>query len=242
MSEFTQKLIYVSDLNEQTRGLIDEKSATLLEKLARHMVQANKELNLTAITDDDGIILKHFVDSVAIAPFIEKNAKIVDVGCGGGFPSLPVAILRDDVSVLGLDSVTKKVNYVKATASFLGLDNIEVSNERAEVLGQSPLFRESFDLACARGVGRLNLLCELCLPLVRVGGCFVAMKSLTAGEELESARDAISLLGAKIEGSFDYSLTNGTETLSRTIIVLRKIASTPPKYPRNNSQISKKPL
>ncbi len=242
MSEFTHKLISVANQNDATRALIDERSADTLEALCRHMVRVNEHLNLTAITDDDGVILKHFVDSVAICPYIPSSASVVDVGCGGGFPTLPLAILRPDVSVLGLDSVTKKVNYVSDTSSFLGLENVSTSNARAETLGQNPDFREKFDVACARGVGALSLLCELCLPLVKVGGSFIAMKSLSAPEELEVAQSAIKILGGEVERVVDYTLTNGEQMLSRTIIVIKKETHTPPKYPRNNSQISKKPL
>lgn len=242
MSNFTNELIRVSDMNKATRSLITEESAPKFEALCEHMLKVNDKMNLTAIRDEAGVILKHFVDSVAIVPFIDTGAKLIDVGCGGGFPSLPIAILRPDVCILGLDSVTKKVEYVKNTASLLGLSNVQVSNARAEVLGQDKSFRESYDAVCARGVGRLNLLCELCLPLVKVGGVFIAMKSLTASDELDEAKNAISTLGASIEKVFEYSLSNGTEELSRTIIVLRKTTKTPKEFPRNNSQISKKPL
>ena len=241
MSDFIKKLLDVCEKNQATRGLINEENAKVLENLARHMQETNKELNLTAICDDDGIILKHLVDSSAVVPFIKNNAKIVDIGCGGGFPTLVIAALRPDVTVLGVDSVTKKVNYVKGAAELLNLKGVSVSNERAEVLGQGPL-REDFDIACARAVGRLNLICELCMPLVKVGGCFLAMKSVTTKEELDEAKNAISILGGKVEKVFSYTLTDGAESLERTIIVIRKIAKTPTRYPRNNSQISKKPL
>jgi 16S rRNA (guanine527-N7)-methyltransferase len=241
MSDYTSELIRVANQNEATRGLISEQSASILERLTRHMQETNKELNLTAICDDDGIILKHLVDSSAIIPFINNDARIVDIGCGGGFPSLVIATLKPSATILAVDSVTKKVNYVKSTAELLGLNNISVSNERAEVMGQGPL-RQSFDIACARAVGRLNLICELCLPLVKVGGCFLAMKSLATSEELNEAEKAISTLGGKVENVFSYTLTNGKEEIERSIIVIRKISNTPIKYPRNNSQISKKPL
>jgi 16S rRNA (guanine527-N7)-methyltransferase len=239
---FTEKLISVAKRSDLTRGLVSEEKAKTFEALFHHMVEVNEHLNLTAITDEDGVILRHFVDSLALVPLIPEEARVCDVGCGGGFPTLPLAISRDDVSVLGLDSVTKKVNYVKETADLLGLSNVSTSNVRAEVLGQDKSTRETFDIACARGVGRLNLICELCLPLVRVGGRFIAMKSVSAPEEIEEARKAITLLGGKLERVIDYTLSDGNETLSRTIIIIQKTTHTPPKYPRNNSQISKKPL
>ena len=238
---FKTKLISVANQNEATRNLLNDTSAQTLEKLTSPMLETNKVLNLTAIKDEDGVILKHLVDSLAVVPFLNGGTSLCDVGCGGGFPSLVIATMCGDVDVFAVDSVTKKVNYVKQTAELLGLDNVSVSNERAEVLGQGKL-RESFDFATARAVGKLNLITELCLPLVKVGGAFLAMKSVTTNEELAEAQRAIALLGGKVERVFSYTLTDGSEKIERSIIVIRKIAKTPSTYPRNNSQISKKPL
>ncbi len=242
MTDFERKLIEVANKNEATRGLINEKQASLLSKISEHMIEVNKTLNLTAIKDEDGIVLKHLVDSSACVNFIPKNASICDIGCGGGFPSLVIASLRDDVKILSVDSVTKKVKYVEDTARLFSLDNISVSSERAEALGQDSLYREKFDVATARAVGRLNLICELCLPLVRTGGVFIAMKAQSTDEEINEAKNAIELLGAKIEEVKKYTLTNGNEEIERSIIIIRKVKNTPLKYPRNNSQIAKKPL
>ena len=242
MSQFQEKLISVANRNEATKNLIDEKTAPVLERLCAHMLEVNKSLNLTAIKDEDGVILKHLVDSAACVPYIEDGARMCDIGCGGGFPTLVIGILREGVSILGVDSVTKKVNYVGSTAKLLGLNNISVSNARAEEMGQDKCFRESFDVATARAVGRLNLICELCLPLVKVGGKFLAMKSLSTDEELNEAKRAIELLGGEVEAVNSYSLTDGHETVERTIVVIKKVKHTPPQYPRNNSQIAKKPL
>ncbi|MBQ9743697.1 MAG: 16S rRNA (guanine(527)-N(7))-methyltransferase RsmG [Clostridia bacterium] len=242
MTEFSKKLISVAELNEATRGLINEESANKFMEFTSHMLKVNEVMNLTAIRDIDGVILKHIVDSCAIVPYIKENAKIADIGCGGGFPTFPIAILRGDVSILAVDSVTKKVDYVKSTKELFHLDKISVSNRRAEDLGKDKAYRESFDTVCARAVGRLNLLCELCIPLVRPGGVFIAMKSKTTDNELEEAKNAIELLGGFCERVINYTLTDGNETLERTMIIIRKQTLTPTKYPRNNSQISKKPL
>jgi 16S rRNA (guanine527-N7)-methyltransferase len=242
MSNFTNKLISVAEKNEATRGIINEEKAEILEKLSSHMLEVNEHLNLTAIKDEDGVILKHLVDSSACVPYIKENAKLCDIGCGGGFPSLVIAILRGDVSVLGVDSVAKKVKYVESTAELLGLDNVSVSSRRAEELGRDKDYRESFDVVTARAVARLNVLCELCLPLLKIGGVFISMKSQAAPEELSEARMAIEKLGGAVDTVSDYTLTDGGEILDRTIIIIKKVKNTPNTYPRNNSQIAKKPL
>ena len=242
MSNFVEKLIKVAEENSATKGLISEENAKKLEALSSFMLEVNKNLNLTAIKDEDGVILKHLVDSSACVPFIPEGATLCDVGCGGGFPSLVIAILRGDVSVLGVDSVAKKVKYVSDAGAHLGLSNVSVSSRRAEELGQDGEYREKFDIVTARAVARLNVLCELCLPLLKIGGKFIAMKSLTTEEELSEAKNAIALVGGEVEGVERYTLSDGKETLERTIVVIKKVKKTPEKYPRNNSQIAKKPL
>lgn len=242
MSDFEKKLLDVANRNSATRGIINEKDTNVLERLCGHMLEVNKSLNLTAIKDEDGVILKHIVDSCACIPYIKENARVCDIGCGGGFPTLIIGALRPDVTVLGVDSVTKKVNYVLDTARMLGFDGVSVSNRRAEELGQDKEYREGFDVLTARAVGKLNLICELCLPLVKVGGCFLAMKSQSTDEELKEAQKAISLLGGEVEKVHKYTLTDGKEELERSIVVIRKSKPTPALYPRNNSQIAKKPL
>lgn len=242
MSNFVEKLISVAEQNEATKGIISKEKAETLCNLSSHMLEVNEHLNLTAIKDEDGVILKHLVDSSACVPYIPENARLADIGCGGGFPSLVIAILREDVSILGVDSVAKKVKYVDETANYLGLSNVSVSSRRAEELGQDPDYREKFDIVTARAVARLNILCELCIPLLKVGGKFIAMKSLTTEEELAEAKNAVALVGGEVKSVNRYTLKNDIEELERTIIVIEKVENTPKKYPRNNSQIAKKPL
>lgn len=242
MTDFVLKLLKTADENEATRNIIDTHQAEILEKLAISLVEENSISNLTAVSDTDGIILKHFCDSASVVPFIKDGASVCDIGCGGGFPSLVIAVLRRDVSVLAVDSVKKKADCVNRMAKNIGLANLTVASLRAEEMGRDPGYREKFDVVTARAVGKLNLISELCLPLVKVGGIFIAMKSLGAKEELEDAKNAIELLGGRVKDEISYSLTNGKEALSRTLIIIEKIKSTDKKYPRNNSQISKKPL
>lgn len=242
MTDFVLKLLKTADENEATRNIIDTPRAEILEKLAVSLVEENSISNLTAVSDTDGIILKHFCDSASVVPFIKGGASVCDIGCGGGFPSLVIAVLRKDVSVLAVDSVKKKVDCVNRMAKNIGLENLTVASLRAEEMGRDPGYREKFDAVTARAVGKLNLISELCLPLVKVGGIFIAMKSLGAKEELEDAKNAIDILGGRVKEEISYSLTNGKEALSRTLIIIEKIKPTDKKYPRNNSQISKKPL
>lgn len=241
MTDFINELRYVFEKNELTRGLLNEEAGATLWKLYSHMVKVNEELNVTSITDREGVILKHLLDSGAVVPYIPKGARLCDVGCGGGFPSLVIATLREDVSILALDSVTKKVSYVLETAKMLSLENVQGTNRRAEELGSSD-GRESFDCVTARAVGRLNMLCELCLPLLKVGGCFLAMKATDVEDELSEAQSANNLLGGKVESVNKYTLSNGREEIERAIIVIRKTEKTPEKYPRNSAQIKKKPI
>ncbi len=208
--------------------------------LAHLMIEQNKTMNLTAITDPDGIAVKHFADSISAltAADFELGARVLDVGTGAGFPGLPLLIVRPDLKLTMLDSTAKKLKYVSSAAESLGLSP-EILHARAEEAGRKPEYREGFDVVCSRAVAALNVLCEYCLPFVKVGGCFIAMKSAKAGEEIEQAQAAIKLLGGKITDEKSFKLSDGGE---RNLIVIKKISHIPPKYPRVSAQIAKKPL
>ena len=165
-----------------------------------------------------------------------------DVGAGAGFPSLPVALARPDVRVMAVDSVGKKMRALAEQASALGLANLSAQAARAEDLGRDPLYREKFDVVTARAVTRLNVLAELCLPLIRVGGSLIAMKAKTADEELAEAKRAIETVGGRVRAVESFNLEMNGEVLERSLILIEKIAPTPKSYPRNFSQINKKPL
>lgn len=214
-----------------------------LYSLTCRMLEVNEHMNLTAITDIGSIILKHYVDSLTAAAYIPQNANVIDVGCGAGFPSLVLAIARPDLSVTALDSTAKRINYIQETADLINLKNICCIAARAEELACDSNHREKYDVACARAVARLNVLCELCIPYVKIGGSFVAMKA-NAEDELAEASAAITKLGGALESANRFSLIsdNPGEDNPRCIIVVSKSRSTPTIYPRNNSQIKKKPL
>ena len=237
---FVEKLYSIFKQNSLD-GYLDEKKADLFYRLAVTLTETNKSLNLTAVTDADGVILKHFADSLIAVGDFPEGAKIIDVGCGGGYPTFPLAIVRPDLSITALDSTEKKINFVRSTAKELGLDNITAISDRAEALGRGAL-RESFDAATARAVAALPVLTELCLPFVKVGGSFVAMKALRADEELADtlAESLFEKLGGKKEPKTRFvPLLGGDEPLSRTVITVKKIKKTPDTYPRNYSQIAK---
>ena len=214
-------------------------------RLGELLGEANKIHNLTAIKEDEDVIVKHFIDSLLISNKIPTDSKTVDVGCGAGFPSLPLAIYRPDISLMGIDSTTKKINYVNSTANTLGLTNIKAISARAEDLSHKAEYRESFDVVTARAVASLPVLAELCLPFVKVGGMFVAMKSQSAQDELVLARSAIEKCGGELVDVEELELKHtkeNAENEKRSLIIIKKIKKTPDNYPRIYSKITKKPL
>lgn len=231
--------LLISDAGKLGISLTDEQTK-LFEKLAELLVEQNKTMNLTAITDPDGIAVKHFADSIsALSAYnFAENAKVLDVGTGAGFPSIPLLIARPDLEMTMIDSTAKKLKYVASTVEILGL-TAEVLHTRAEEAGQNKVYREKFDIVCSRAVAALNVLCEYCLPFVKVGGVFLAMKAAKAQEEIADAKNAIKTLGGKIVAEKSFTLSDGGE---RTIVVIKKISQVPPKYPRVSAQIAKKPL
>ena len=206
-------------------------------RMVEHMLEVNSSMNLTAITDWNDILVKHLADSCTILPYLPQGAKVCDVGCGGGFPSIPIAIARPDVTVTGIDSTGKKVNYINQTAELLGLGNLNAICGRAEELASTEL-RESFDVVTARAVAALPVLCELCLPFVKEGGLFLAMKAGDSEEEINEAKTAIKTLGGKIERVVEYE----QEGITRCVVIIRKISATPKGYPRAFAKIKKNPL
>lgn len=239
---FKHKCINIFALNQQLPSPSDSQINALF-KLTEIMLTVNKSMNLTAITDEDSIILRHYADSVSICSLIPQGADLIDVGCGAGFPCLPVAIFRPDVTITAIDSTAKRIEYVKSTAAKLGLSNVTAIAGRAEEYAKDVNFRESFDVATARAVAALPILSELCLPFVKVGGHFIAMKGSQGKSELLNSKNAIKLCGGNIGVATSSELTaNGTDREARTLIKINKTFATPSKYPRHYSQISKKPL
>lgn len=210
------------------------------ERYCTLLQEWNQRMNLTAILDDEGIAVKHFADSLLPLTLwdLPRNASLIDVGTGAGFPSVPMKLLREDLSLTLLDSLEKRLGFLRCLCGELGIEATTV-HARAEDAGKNPLHRERYDLATARAVASLSLLAEYCLPLVKVGGVVLALKGSSGREEAEQARNAIALCGGEIEAVIDYKLPNSDP---RTLVLLRKKTATPPKYPRNSAQSSKNPL
>lgn len=211
-----------------------------LDKYAEMLVETNKSFNLTAITDPDGVTVKHIADCLSIFGFVDipENAKLIDVGTGAGFPGLVIKLFRPDIDVTFLDSTKKKLGFIDSVLSETGMAG-ETVHLRAEEAAVLPKYREKFDFATARAVAALPVLSEYCLPFVKVGGSFISMKSADSLEEIKSANGAVKLLGGE---TAEDNLFNLVENMPRRIIVIKKKSQTPTKYPRKTAQIAKKAL
>lgn len=205
---------------------------------ADFLVEYNKMVNLTAITDSEGILVKHFLDSVLLLKYTEipQGARLIDVGTGAGFPSVPLAIMREDLEITLLDSLNKRIVFLEKLTEKLGVE-AECIHGRAEDIAKNPLYREKFDVAVARAVANLQILAEYCMPFVKTGGKFIAMKG--TGEDLTLAINAVKTLGGEISQDIDYTIP---ENNARKIAIITKNISTPAKYPRISAKIKSKPL
>ncbi len=225
---------------EKIGVLLDETALDRFDLYAEMLVETNKTLNLTAITDPDEIVYKHFVDSLALLSCVnfKDKAKVIDVGTGAGFPGVVLLIARPDLKMTLLDGTNKRLVFIANVLDELDLE-ADIVHMRAELAGKDESFREQFDVVTARAVANLNTLSEYCMPFVKIGGYFAPMKSTKTEEEVASAKGAIKILGGKIKEIKELSIDNCGE---RYIILTKKISQTPPKYPRASAQISKKPL
>lgn len=219
---------------------LDDRALERFDLYARLLCDWNEKINLTAITDPQEICVKHFADSLSVLAKVEipQDAKLIDVGTGAGFPGLALKIARPDLRVTLLDSTKKKLMVLDDISQKLELD-VELLHKRAEEAGQSRPYREQFDIATARAVANLAVLSEYCLPFVKVGGRFLAMKSAKTQEELAGAKKAIGQLGGRVETVHTLQLETAGE---RTILELKKQSPTPAQYPRPSAKIARFPL
>ena len=219
---------------------LDDKALERFDIYARLLVEWNEKINLTAITEPDEIVIKHFVDSLSVFSAIEipEGARVIDVGTGAGFPGVAMLIARPDLDITLMDSTNKKLNVIRDILENMGLE-ANVVHKRAEEAGQSKDFRETYDFATARAVSNLRDLSEFCLPFVKVGGTFISMKSAKADEEIEEGKKAIAVLGGRIREKKTFNLEDAGE---RTVILIEKSSSTPAKYPRPSAKMAKNPI
>ena len=229
MKELT-KLCKLNNIN------FSEKYENNFSQFFNDLIYYNNMFNLTAITEKNEVIIKHFLDSIYPEKYIPKNASVIDIGAGAGFPSLPLKIVREDLNLTMLDSLNKRVNFLNNMVEKLDLKNAFAIHSRAEDYAIKN--REKFDIAIARAVANLSTLSEYCLPFVKVGGTFIAMKGGSCEEEINNAKLAIKTLGGKIDKVEEYNL----EGNSRTIIIIKKIMPTPNKYPRGKNFPKTKPI
>ena len=225
------------------RGLselgLPETAAAPMARYAQLLLETNQVMNLTAITDPTDVAALHFLDSAALLTLTDLKGKTVaDVGTGAGFPGLPLKIAEPSIHLTLLDAQGKRVRFLETVCAQLGLTGVACVHGRAEEFAADR--RESFDIVTARAVAALPVLCELCLPLVKVGGCFLAMKSVDSDAELDSAKHALELLGGQVETLRDYQIP-GTNVYHR-LVVIKKFRKTPEKYPRAFAKIKKNPL
>ncbi|MBP3381135.1 MAG: 16S rRNA (guanine(527)-N(7))-methyltransferase RsmG [Elusimicrobiaceae bacterium] len=223
---------------------IDDVAAEKFDRYAALLVEWNQKMNLTAITEPTDMVIKHFVDSVAAAPLLPNGSfSLVDVGTGAGFPGVPLAILRPDCKLTLLDSLNKRLVFLDAVCKELGIA-ADLVHMRAEEGGRNPAYRDTFDVATARAVGGLPLLCEYCLPYVKVGGRFLALKGPTGEEEAARSAAAIGKLGGKTRDVHKFLLPADSkgEVAARQIYLIDKVTATPTAFPRPTAKIAKKPL
>lgn len=218
--------------------ILDDTALDRFDTYAELLVEWNGKMNLTAITEPEEIEVKHFLDCLILPKYfnLDNIQTVIDVGAGAGFPSVPLLIYKPDLCLTMMDAINKRLTFLDTAVHALGLE-AQLIHERAEAAGQDENYREKFDLATARAVAPMNVLAEYCLPFVKVGGYFVALKG--SNDDTEEAKNAIATLGGEIVDNISYKL-NGTE--QRSIVVIKKISQTPTQFPRKSKKISTKPL
>lgn len=232
---------FIQALKEQGIEL-SEKQIQQFRRYFEILVEWNEKMNLTAITDEPSVYLKHFYDSISASFHFDftKVTTVCDVGAGAGFPSLPIKICYPHLHITIVDSLNKRIQFLNHLSDEIGLDRVEFVHARAEEFGQNSQYREKFELVTARAVARLSVLSELCLPLVKEGGQFLALKAASGDDELKDAKKAITVLGGKLVHHVAFELP--IEESERTIYVFDKVKATPKKYPRKPGTPNKSPI
>ena len=236
-----------NNFNDKLRKLLSEINVDITEnqisKFYEYMnllLEWNEKINLTAITKQDEIILKHFVDCLTIQKYIVKNKKIVDIGTGAGFPGIPLAIMNESNNFVLVDSLNKRINFLNDVKEKIKLENMEAIHSRAEEFCQNKKYREKFDIAVSRAVANLSTLSEYCIPFIAKNGKFISYKSSISSEEIQNAKSAIKILGGAVVEEKTVHLP--CSDMDRTFVVVNKTNNTEKKYPRKAGTPSKEPL
>ena len=222
---------------------VTEQKLQQLAKFYELMVEKNKVMNLTGITEWDDVVLRHFIDSLSIVEVFDLNhfqGRVLDLGTGAGFPGIPLKIMFPNLSIVLFDSLNKRIKFLQEVIDELDLDLIEAIHGRAEEYGRNPSYREKFDLVVSRAVANISTLSEYCLPFVKIDGSFISYKTDSIEEEIQNAGKAISILGGKISKLEHYTLFDSD--MSRSLLEIKKIKSTGKKFPRKAGLPSKEPL
>ena len=233
------------DINIFEKGIrdlnfnIDDKKIEKFKVFSELLVEWNEKMNLTAVTDPAEISVKHFLDSIAPLSVIDlkKDAKIIDVGTGAGFPGIPIKIVREDLDFTFMDSLNKRINFLKEVSQKINLEKSEFIHSRAEEAGKNKNYREKYDYAVSRAVANLKVLCEYCIPFVKIGGCFISFKQFEVENEIEEAKAMIGTLGGKIKEVKEITIPQSE--IKRKIIIIEKVKETPGQFPRNPNKIKK---
>jgi len=235
--EFKEELLKRA---KQFQRSLSEKEQNQFYQYMQLLLMWNEKMNLTAITEPKEILIKHFIDSMSISPYIEENTKVLDVGTGAGFPGIPLKIVLSQNDFTLLDSLNKRINFLNEVIRNLKLEKIETVHGRAEEFCKIAKRREGYDIVTSRAVAKLNTLLEYMLPFVKIGGKCICMKSLEIEEELNNANRAIEILGGEVEKVETITLEN--TDITRKILIIKKIKETPKKYPRKAGMPSKEPI
>ena len=227
---------YLREINIE----IEDEKINKFYKYMNLLIEWNEKMNLTAITEQKDIIVKHFVDSLTISKYLEKDESVVDIGTGAGFPGIPLAIINQANKFTLVDSLNKRINFLNDVKEKIELKNITTIHSRAEEFGQNKIYREKFDIAVSRAVAKLNVLVEYLLPTIKVGGKIICMKGSKIKEELDEAKFAVKELGGNIKYQEEFLLPE--TDIKRNIIIIEKIKNTPKKYPRKSGMPSRQPL
>ena len=230
----------ITDGSEQLNIHLDDKQISQLEQYARLLVEWNEKINLTAITDDAGIATKHFLDSLTAIHTGYVKGRVIDVGTGAGFPGLVLKIAKPEIELTLLDSLNKRVNFLKTVCGEVGINDIELVHARAEDGGKNRMYRGQFDTVVSRAVANLTILSEWCIPFLKRGGYFLALKGPLADDEVKNAKRAVKILGGVIEDIFEVKIP--FTQLNHKIIIIKKVGQTPLKYPRKAGIATKTPI